>query len=88
MPNQTNNANTTNPAILTATIEYYPLNGPVITKQVTRKPGEKTFVNEVGRFIHQNKLSSNHLNEKWYPKTQKIQIFETNDAPHTEGDCF
>lgn len=88
MQNQTNSANATNSAPLSATVEYYPKNGPVIKQQITRRPNEKNFVDAVGRFEQQHKLNPNHLIEKWYPGTQTIQLFETDNPPHTEGTCF
>ena len=74
----------------TAIIEYYPIGAqnPTISQTVTLKAGEPNFVNQVGIFIQQNKLSPNHLIEKWYPSTRTIQLFETNDPPYTVGQCF
>lgn len=74
----------------TATVELYEsgANDPIVKETITKRDNEPNFVDAVGRFIYQHKLSPNHLIEKWYANQRTIVLIKTNNPPHTEGTCF
>jgi hypothetical protein len=76
--------------IAPATIELYDYDGITLITQrsVTPKGKETNFIDCVGRFIHDQKLNTNHILEKWDEKKRLITIIKTTGKSKSSGNVF